>query len=113
MGQSTVGEPEILVEAPGIRDQRVAFPFSDRAPVIQGIIVIPANLTLVATAVEVDDAVVGVPTAEEHENALTFTILDELHAFRQLELTGTSGRLAVDVGRIVGEEPALAFPVEG
>ena len=44
MGQAAVGEPEVLVEPPGIDDQAVALPFSHRSAVIERVIVVAADL---------------------------------------------------------------------
>src|SRR5438045_749951 len=112
MGQAAVGEPEVLVEPPRIGHQRVTLPFSDGSPVIQRVVVVSADLALMATAVKEDDPVVGVPTPQQHKNALAFAIFYKLHTFGQLELARTPWRLAVDVGRVVSQEPLLPLAVE-
>ena len=113
MRQTAVGEPEVLVEPPGVDLQHIACPFSHRTAVIERIIVIAADLAGMAAAVEVDDAVIGVSPANQHENALPFTVFDELDAVRQLKLAWSARRFAVQIRRIVLQKPALAVPIQG
>ena len=60
--------------------QRVAFPLADGAAVVQRIVVVAADLPLMAAAVGIDDAVVVVAAADQHEDPLPLAVLDELHA---------------------------------
>src|SRR5256885_16874428 len=76
MRQPAVGEPEILVEPARVDDQRVAFPLGDRPAVKQRVFVISADLALMAAAVGVDDAVVVVAAADQHEDALARAVFD-------------------------------------
>src|SRR5690606_20898931 len=76
------------------------------------IVVVAADLALLLAAVEIDDPIVAVAGADEHEDALPRTILDELHAVRRLELTHAAGRLAVQEQRIVAKLLFLPVPVQ-
>ena len=60
-----------------------------------------------AAAVEVNDAVIVVSAANQHENPLPVTIFHELHAVGELELPGSAGRFAVDERRVVLQKPLL------
>src|SRR5688572_7495610 len=110
--QPAVGEPEVLVEPAGVGHERAALPFSHRPAIVQGVIVISTDLAHVSTAVGVDDAVVAVAAAHQHEHALSGAVLDELDAVALLELTGPARRLAVQERRVVLQETALAVRVE-
>src|SRR5580765_5460071 len=67
MGNTAVGEPEVLVEARGADDECVPFPLADRAAVVERIVIVAFDLALLATAVVVDDPIVAVAAAEQDE----------------------------------------------
>ena len=60
--------------------------FGHRAAVVEGIVVVAANLTLLTPPIGVDDAVVAVAAADHHEDPLALAVFDELHAVGLLEL---------------------------
>ena len=55
----------------------------------------------------IEDAVVAVAAADQHEHALPLAVLDELHAVALLELPRAAWRLAVQEHRVVLQEPPL------
>src|SRR5690606_22968747 len=110
--QAAVGEPEVLVEAGGADDERIVFPVADRAAVVKRIVVVAAHLALLLAAVEIDDPIVAVAGADEHEDALPRAILRELDAVRRLVLPNAARRLAVQEHRVVAQLPALAVPID-
>ena len=83
MRKTAVGEPEILVESPGIGHQRVALPFSHGTAVVQRIVVIAPDLTRVPAAIHLDDPIVAVAAADQDENPLPVAVFDKLHAVGQ------------------------------
>ena len=88
--QATVGHPKIFVEPGGLDDERIAVPAPDGAPVIQRVVVVSADLPDCIAAVQVDDAIVAVAAAQQHENAFPRSILDESQAEVGLILTGAT-----------------------
>ena len=84
----------------------------DGAAVVERIVVVALHLALLIAAVHIDDAVVVVAAADQHEDPLARRVLDELHAVRRLKLAHGAGILAVQEARVVGEMPLLAVLVE-
>src|SRR5262245_41321066 len=107
-----VREPEPLVEALRIDDQRVGLPAADGAAEIQWIVGVALHLSLLLAAVGVDEAPVPVATAHHHEDPLPIALLQELHAEAILELAWTAGRQAIQEHRIVFEERPLTVDVQ-
>src|SRR5688572_21040853 len=97
MRKTAVREPEVLVETSRVNDQRVPLPFCHRTPIIQGIVVIAADLAGMSPAIEVDDTKIAVAAADQHKNALALAIFHELHPIGKLELTRATRRLAVQI----------------
>src|SRR5215831_7879432 len=85
--QTAIREPEVLIETARVGHERVAVPLRDRSSVEQRILVVSTDLTLMAAAVGVDDPVVVVAAADQHEDALARAVFDELQAGLELELT--------------------------
>src|SRR5215467_6351735 len=73
--QAAVGEPEILVETTGVDSEGVALPLTNRSAVEQRVLVVATHLPLVAAAVGIDDAVVVVAAADQHEDPLPYAVL--------------------------------------
>src|SRR4029078_5816912 len=85
--QPAVGEPEVLVEPLRIHRERVAFPLGHGASVVDRVVVVAADLALMAAAVHVEDAVVVVAAADQLEDSLPLLVLPALHAAPLLEYT--------------------------
>src|SRR5262249_41043412 len=108
MRKPTIGEPKLLVEAFRVDHERIAFPFTHRTSVVERIVCIAANLPLLRPPVSIDNPVISISTTDEHENPFAIPVFTELNAIRQLELSGTTGRHAVQKHRVVFEEVALS-----
>src|SRR5262245_18070598 len=93
--KTAVGEPEVLVEPPGVDLQHLAYPFSHRTAVIERVVVIAPDLARMTPAVEVDDTEIAGSPANQHENTLPFTVFDELDPVGQLQLAWPAGRFAI------------------
>ena len=106
-GKPAAREPESLVVADRIDDQRVLLPAADRVAVVgeHDLGRLPLR-----PPVGVDHAPVAVAAAHQHEDASDLALLDELHAIRHLELARTAGRHAAR-DRIVLEQRALPMQV--
>src|SRR6266699_4606260 len=110
--QAAVGEPEALVEALRIDDQRVALPAPDGAAEVERVVGVALDLSLLLAGVRVDETPVAVAAAHHHEHPLPIALLQELHAEAVLELAWAAWRQAMDEHGVVFEEGALAVDVQ-
>src|SRR3989442_1751747 len=107
MRKTAVRKPEFLIETRGLDDERVGFPFTDRTPVVQGIVRIAGQLTREGAAVCVDHPKVPIAAANEDENALEISIFDKLQSVGKLVLPRAARRDAIEKHRIVSQEITL------
>src|SRR4051812_10741134 len=99
MRQTAVAEPEFLVETFGVDDESVAFPLPYRSTIIERVIGIAAELTLLLPAIGIDDPVIAVATPDENKYPFTVAVFCKLDAVRQLILTRAARRHAKHVHR--------------
>src|SRR5688500_11216255 len=108
MRQPAADEPELLVEAYGVDDERVAFPVTDRIAEIAGDQIVFGRM--LAPRFHRDPAPVPVFPIDD-EDALQLGLIDELHAVRHGEKPHPSRRLAARM-RIVEPAPRAAVVVQ-
>src|SRR5215831_13876570 len=93
--KTAVAEPKLLVEPFGVDHERIAFPIADGTPIVEGIVGITTKLTLLSTSICVDDPVIAVAAADQHENPFSIPVFIELKSIGQLILTRTARRHAI------------------
>src|SRR5262249_52410390 len=100
MGQAAVGEPEALVEALRVENERIALPAPDAPAEIERVVGIALHLPLLLAAVGVDETPVPVAAAHHQEDALPIALLEELQAEAVHEHPRSALRDAVDEHRV-------------
>src|SRR5436190_16519225 len=112
MRQTTVVEPEFLVETADVHHQRVSLPTAYRTAVIQGIIRVAVNLADMRTSVQIHDSPIAVASTEEHEDPIERWVFNKLKSVNLLVLTRASRRLAKEKHRIVFQETPLPVLIQ-
>src|SRR5215831_20956116 len=110
--QPAVREPEPLVEALGIDDERVTFPAADGAAEIQRVVGVALHLALLLARVGVNKTPVPIASSHHREDALPIALLEELEAEPVLEHARPALRQTVHEHRIVLEKVLLAIRVQ-
>src|SRR5204862_5429586 len=112
MGKSTVGEPDPFQKSLRIDNQRITFPFPHGSAVIQRVIRISSRLALLFASICIDDAVISIDAADQHEDPLMVPVLRKLNAVPHLELSGTSRWDAKKVGGIILQKILLSVNIQ-
>src|SRR5262245_8217229 len=110
--KAAVAEPKLLVETLCVDNERLAFPLADGASVVQWIVRIAAQLSLLLPPIGVDDPIIAIPATDKNKHPLAFAVFVELNAVGQLVLSWTAWRHAVQIHRIVLQEIALPQFIE-
>src|SRR6185295_13216819 len=93
--QTTVREPELLIEALEIDSQDIPLPFTHGAAVIKRIVRVTTNLAHLLPAIQIDQPPIVIHASDKHENTLMFFVFDELNTISFLILTRATGRQAI------------------
>ena len=112
MRKAAVAEPEFFVEPRRIDDEGVAFPSPSRVPVIQGIVVVAAQLARLGASVGVDEMPIVIAAAGHDENPAEGLVFQKLIPVRHLKLPHRARRDALEKDRIAIQEIALPELVE-
>src|SRR5260370_17075446 len=84
--QPPVREPEALVEALRVDEERIAVPASDGAAEVERVVGVALDLAFLFAGVCVDEPPVSITTAHHHEYPLSIALFQELDAEAALDL---------------------------
>src|SRR5438128_6267144 len=112
MRKTAVGKPKTFIEAFCIDGQRVPFPFGDRAAVVQRVIRIPGDLSLLSTPIHVENTEIVIAATDKDKNAPALLVLNKLSSIRKLKLAWSPGRLAIQEQGVIFQKIALPVFVQ-